>query len=126
MKRTTFLALLATVSGCASNAIVGHGRSQSGRYFHPVGITGHGINLTIGSGSKVPKLSVIGDDCTVTIEDGADVAKIEFWGNGSTVSVPGNLVVYTTQVGNNRIIHRTDEVSTEPAVESEASTEAAP
>jgi hypothetical protein len=97
---------LVIASGCATNASVGHARTVSGQYFDSVGITGHGDTLTIERGSKVPKLSIIGDNSNVTVEDGAHVGRIELWGNGNTISLPGNLVVYVTQVGTNTIIHR--------------------
>ena len=98
--------LLATASGCVTTRLVGHDRASSGRFMRDVGVTGNRTNLTIESGSKVPKLSIIGDDCTVTIEEGADVGRIEFWGNGCTVSLPADMMVYVSQAGANKIVHR--------------------
>jgi len=98
--------LLAVAPGCVTTHIVGHDRTSSGQFMRDVGVTGNRANLTIESGSQVPKLSIIGDDCTVTIEDGADVGRIEFWGNGCTVSLPADMMVYVSQAGANKIIHR--------------------
>lgn len=110
MKRIVLSALttglLVAAGGCASHSIVGHGVTQAGQYFGDVGMVGHGTNLTVQAGSKVTKLSIIGDDCRVTVEEGAWVGWIEFWGNGSTVSIPADMVTRTSEVGANQIIHR--------------------
>jgi hypothetical protein len=103
--------LLLATAGCASNAIVGPGVVRSGLYFGNVGVTSHGSSVTILHGSKVPKLSIIGNNTTVTVEDGVVLHRIEFWGKGNTVSIPDNLIVRTTEVGANQIIRRPRETT---------------
>jgi hypothetical protein len=98
--------ILATLAGCTSNPIVGHGVVQVGRYHGDVGITGNGTTLTIQSGSRVAKLSIVGDGSKVTVEDGADLSRIEFWGNANVVSIPDDLDVSVAAMGNNQVIRR--------------------
>lgn len=107
---TTMLA-----SGCASNAIVGHGAVQSGRYQGEVGISGNGSTVTIEKGSLVSKLSIVGDGCKVTVEDGAEIRKIEFWGNGSTVTIPQDSPAAVAAMGTNQVIRRSSPAGTAPA-----------
>ena len=97
---------LLSVTGCATNSVVGQAGPQVGRYSGDVGVTGYGTNLTIKSGSLVPKLSMIGDSCIVTVEEGASVGRIEFWGNGNEVSVPEDMAVSIAQFGANRVTRR--------------------
>jgi hypothetical protein len=92
--------------GCAPNPMVGHNMVMSQQYFGDVGITGHGNNLTVLPGSRLHKLSLIGDNNTITLQDDVTVWKIEFWGKGNTVSVPEYLSVRTNDVGANQIIRR--------------------
>lgn len=112
MQRIAFIVLttglLVSAQGCTpTTRIIGHDTTTSRRFTNDVGVTGHRTNLTIEAGSQVPKLSIIGNDCTITVQDGADVARIEFWGNGNTVSLPHDLLIYLSQAGANRIVHRT-------------------
>ena len=102
----TALAALASAAGCAANAVVGQASPQRAKYQGDLGIAGHGSDVTLLAGSRVPKLSIVGDNCKVVIEDGATVGRIEFWGNGSTVSVPADLDVTTAIVGTNQIVRR--------------------
>ena len=97
---------LCLLAGCVTNPVVGHGIVQSGRYTGDVGISGNGTELTIRSGSNVPKLSIVGDSCKVTVEDGARVNRIEFWGTASTVTIPDNLDPIVASVGTNRVARR--------------------
>jgi len=97
---------LGLLAGCVTNPIVGHGLVQAGRYKGDVGISGNGTELTIQSGSNVPKLSIVGDACKVTVEDGARVGRIEFWGAASTVTIPDNLDPIVASVGTNRVVRR--------------------
>lgn len=98
--------MLVVSSGCATNSVVGSGLQKAGKYSGNVGVTGHNTHLTIQRGSVVPKLSIIGDKCEVIVEDGAELGRIEFWGNGSSVSVPSDMVVWVSEVGNNSFIRR--------------------
>ncbi len=67
----------------------------------------HNNNFTALDGSKLSRISVIGDGNTITVEDGATLRKIEFWGKNNVVSVPDNLVIRQSNVGNgNQIIPR--------------------
>ena len=100
------LVVLTLTSGCAYNSIAGTGIVRADQYFGNVGVTGGGSNITILTGSKVPKLSVLGSNNTITVEEDVELSRIEFWGKGNTVSIPENLVVRTTEVGNNQIIRR--------------------
>ena len=102
-------------SGCASNAIVGHGTVQSGRYSGEVGISGNGSTVTIEKGSMISKLSIVGDGCKVTVEDRAEVRKIEFWGNGSIVTIPQDSPAAVVAMGTNQVIRRSIASSTAPA-----------
>jgi hypothetical protein len=97
---------LASLAGCATNPVVGHGAVQAGRYTGDVGISGNGTELTIQSGSNVPKLSIVGDSCKVTVEDGARVTRIEFWGAASTVTIPDDIDPIVASVGTNRVVRR--------------------
>lgn len=113
MARVILLSALATglvlaSTGCAPNPLVGNSMVMSQQYFGDVGITGHGNNLTVLPGSRLHKLSLIGDNNTVTLQDDVTVWKIEFWGKGNTVSVPEYLSVRTNDVGANQIIRRPD------------------
>jgi hypothetical protein len=111
MQRTASLVLaiafLVTAPGCVTSRLVGHDQTISRKFTNDVGVTGNRTNLTIEAGSKIPKLSIIGDDCQVAVEDGAHIARIEFWGNGSTVTIPAGLMVYISQAGTNTVVHRT-------------------
>lgn len=94
------------IAGCATNSVVGQAGPQVGRYSGDVGVTGYGTNMTIKSGSQVPKLSLIGDNCTVMVEEGVTLGRIEFWGNGNEVSIPEDMTTSIAQFGTNRIIRR--------------------
>lgn len=98
--------LLLTASGCAYNAIVGTGVARAAQFFGDVGVSGNGNQVTIQTGSKVSKLSVLGNNCTITVEDKVVLYRIEFWGKNNTVSIPESLIVRTTEVGSNQIIRR--------------------
>jgi hypothetical protein len=110
MKRMLICTLVATtlagMVSCSTNPVVGHGAAQVGRYTGDVGITGNGTELTIQSGSNVPKLSIVGDACIVSVEDGAVVRRIEFWGTANTVTIPDNLNPIVASVGVNKVVHR--------------------
>lgn len=109
MRTTMVVAMMAgllLVAGCASTPLVGDGVSRADQFFGDVGITGSGSVVTILRGSKVNKLSIIGNDCSVTVEEGVRLYKIEFWGKNNTVSIPEYLGVRTAQVGTNQIIRR--------------------
>ena len=71
-----------------------------------VRITGNGTELTIQSGSNVPKLSIVGDSCKVTVEDGARIGRIEFWGTGNTGTIPDSLNPIVALVGVKEVLHR--------------------
>ncbi len=101
-----FVITLGAVAGCVTNPIVGHGAVQTGRYTGDVGISGNGTDLTIQAGSRVPKLSIVGDACTVIVEDGAVVRRIEFWGTGNSVTIPQDLDPIVASVGVNQVLHR--------------------
>ena len=113
------IAAVVWLTGCAANPIVGHGVSQVGRYRGDVGITGNGAELTIQSGSEVPKLSIVGDACIVNVEDGAVVRRIEFWGAASTVTIPDNLEPMVASMGTNKVVRRPvgQPPATRPAVD---------
>jgi hypothetical protein len=104
--RMAVIVTLGCLTGCVTNPIVGHGAVQTGRYTGDVGITGNGTELTIQSGSNVPKLSIVGDACVVNVEDGAVVRRIEFWGTANTVTIPENLNPIVASVGVNKVVHR--------------------
>ena len=111
---TLLLGSFACVAGCVTNPIVGHGAAQAGRYTGDVGITGNGAELTIQSGSNVPKLSIVGDACIVNVEDGAVVRRIEFWGTANTVTIPDGDNPIIASVGVNKVLHRSDAQSATP------------
>ena len=106
------MGLLLTVTGCASNPLVGSNGAGSRQYFGDVGVVGHNNVLTVEKGSKVPHLSIQGNGNTVTVEDGAWVDRVEFWGNGNTVSLPNDILVRGTQIGSNTIVRRARAPST--------------
>ncbi len=124
MKRVSITLLLAIVfagpMGCVTNPVVGHGAVQTGRYTGDVGISGNGTELTIQSGSKVPKLSIVGDACVVKVEDGAVVRRIEFWGTANTVTIPADLDPIVASVGVNQVLHR--KIGDSPPAESKPAT----
>lgn len=99
--------LLVSVPGCARGLkIMGHGVSRSTQAFGDVGITGNDCDLTLVRGSRVIKLSVIGDNNNITVEEGAVVNKVEFWGHGNVVSIPEYLRLRSDEMGTNQIIRR--------------------
>ena len=100
------VAIHATLAGCATNPVVGHGTSQTGRYRGDVGITGNGTELTIQAGSNVSKLSIVGDACIVNLEDGGVVRRIEFWGTANTVTIPEKFNPIIASVGVTKVEHR--------------------
>ncbi len=106
LTNVAFGAALLMLVACATNPIVGHGITQTGRYTGNVGVTGNGTVLTIEAGSDVPKLSIVGDACKVTVQDGARVERIEFWGTANRVTIPDNLSPRVSSVGTNTVIHR--------------------
>lgn len=113
MRTTLIIASMAGLlltAGCASTPLVGNGVSRADQFFGDVGITGSGSVVTILRGSRVNKLSILGNDCSVTVEDGVRLYKIEFWGKNNTVSIPEYLIVRTAEVGTNQIIRRPREV----------------
>ncbi len=118
MKQLLFGALLTgcllATTGCAHNSIVASNMTRADRYYGNVGITRHSNNITIVRGSKVPKLSILGNNNTVTVEDGAWLQRIEFWGKGNIVSLPEHLAVRVTEVGDNQIIRRPRELRNIP------------
>jgi hypothetical protein len=115
-------AVLLTVTGCASNAIVGHRLTREGDWYGQLGVTGHYNNITVRDQSRLTRLSLIGDGNTVVLEDKATLAKVEIWGGNNTISVPENLVIREAIMGKgNRIVRRlaswktASEVAPEPA-----------
>ena len=99
------LMVLASVSGCASTALIGDKTTHTGRYHGSVGITGHLNELTIEPGSRLTKLSILGDGNVVHIDPDATLAKIDIFGGNNRIYVPENLIVRFDQVGRgNRII----------------------
>ncbi len=92
--------------GCAHNAMDGNGSVWTGEYFGDVGLRGDNNQMTIRSGSRVWKLSIIGNKSNVMVEDGATVNRVEFIGRGNVVSLPENLIVRVTEIGNNQLIRR--------------------
>lgn len=101
------MGLLAASTGCAPTPRVGNSITANEQVFGDYGITGNGCNFTIVQGSKVTKLSIIGDNNTVNVQDGVTLYRIEFWGKGNTVIVPDTQFIYrVTEVGSNQIIRR--------------------
>ena len=122
MIRTIVLGALATGlvlanAGCAPNATVGHSIVMNQQFFSDAGFVGHGDNITILSGSKINKLSVLGDNNTITVQDNVTVWKIEFWGKGNTISIPEDLYVRANSIGANQIIRRPRAVMPMPRYE---------
>jgi hypothetical protein len=100
-------AVLFTVTGCASNAIVGHRLTRESDWFGQLGVTGHLNKVTIRGVSRLTRLSVIGDANTIVVEDGATLGKIEIWGANNTISLPENLVIREAIMGKtNKLIRR--------------------
>jgi hypothetical protein len=106
MRVVAMAVLLLGVAGCAHNSIVGDGSVRSDMFFGDVGITGDACDITVLDGSRVTKLSLIGNDNEVTVEQGVTLYQIEFWGRNNVVSIPEWLSVRATQVGTNRIVRR--------------------
>lgn len=104
----TLAASVLVPAGCAQRvSISGEGVVQAQLVHGDVGITGEDHELTILSGSEVPKLSIIGDDVEVIVEDGAQVHKIEIVGEDNTVTCPQNASVQFSSIGdNNKIRYR--------------------
>jgi hypothetical protein len=126
MKKALFglvASLWLAAAGCAVNPSVGKGITTAQKYFGDLGVEGHNQNVTILTGSRVTKLSIIGDNNTVTAEDGAAVYRVEFWGNGNTVIVPENLwILRTNNVGTNQVIRRPSGAPPVPPLEPLAET----
>lgn len=107
--RVVSLALVCWLSwsatGCvASNRIVGHRIHQSGTWYGELGITGHLNEITILRGSRLNKLSIIGDGNFVVVEDHVTLGKVEIWGENNTVSIPGELVVRKNIAGSRSVV----------------------
>ncbi len=99
------LLLLFGASGCvASNRIVGHKIQQDGAWYGEFGITGHLNEITVLSGSRLQKLSVIGDGNFVVVQDGVTLGKIEIWGENNFVSVPTDLIVRKNISGSKSLV----------------------
>lgn len=92
---------LVLTSGCAYDSTVGSGGTQAGQFFGDFGRTGYGGNYLIGNGSRLWKISILGDNNIVTIEDGVTLNKIEIWGSNNKFSLPWYLDPRITQVGKN-------------------------
>jgi hypothetical protein len=107
--------LVAAGTGCAANPVVGtRGNVQAQQYFGDVGVTGHNQNVTLLTGSRVRKLSILGDRNTVTVQDEVTIYRVEFWGSGNTISIPEHLSLRVDDIGNNQILRRPREVSMTP------------
>jgi hypothetical protein len=101
------LGLLLMATGCAHVATVGRGAGSVGVYFGDLGITGYDNTVTVQNGSKLTKLSFIGDGNSVIVEDLVTLPYIQFWGSNNTVSVPEWVMMRIVDVGRgNRVIRR--------------------
>jgi hypothetical protein len=98
--------LLLVASGCASAPVQGNGVVMSQQFFGNLGVVGNGSNITVLPGSRLEKISVIGNNCQIFVHDNVTLWKIEFWGNGNAVSLPETLVVRLNNVGKNQVIKR--------------------
>lgn len=99
------LMILATVSGCATTALVGDKMTHTGRYHGSVRITGHLNELNIEAGSTLTKLSILGDGNVVHVDPDSTLAKIDIFGGNNRIYVPENLIVRFDQIGRgNRVI----------------------
>ncbi|MGB0715940.1 MAG: hypothetical protein ACPGXK_08680 [Phycisphaerae bacterium] len=96
-----------TAVGCAkSNPVAGHNLRLNQVYMGNMEISGNGNQIFVKKGSNIPKLSIAGDVNTVTFEDGALVNQIDIWGNSNTVSIPHDVTVTSSIMGQNQIIFR--------------------
>jgi hypothetical protein len=98
--------LLVGTTGCAHNAIVANNALRVGVFYGDVGVKGDGNNVTILRGSRVPKLSILGNRNMVTVEENVTLAHVEFWGLDNTVSIPETLTIRITEMGRGHQIIR--------------------
>ncbi len=112
MKKTTAIGLLAgmlvAASGCATNSLVSSNTVDSGVYYGGShGTMGHSNTRTIEQNSRLDKISIIGDGNTYFVENDVRLRKIEIFGENNTVSIPENLVVQWSTIGEgNQLIRR--------------------
>lgn len=94
------LLTLGLASGCINNnRIVASRVSQANTWYGELGITGHGNDITIQSGSDLTRLSIIGDFNKVRVEPRSTLGKIEIWGKDCKVYVPARMVIRKNVVG---------------------------
>lgn len=113
--RTTLLSgfamsLLMLATGCAETDIRGDQVKRSGDFYESLRFRGNGGQITISAKSRIDKLSIIGNDNTFVVEEGATLGKIEIWGQNNTVSIPDQLMVRESVIGEgSQIIRRSGE-----------------
>lgn len=126
MIKNAFLACAAVTVllsvGCTSTQrIAQSGGNYSDKYFGELGITGHVNTVRVLAGSKLDKLSIIGDGNKVFVEDHVILGKVEIWGGNDEVSIPKSLIIREYIVGHGSAIVRRDPVipplAPQPALE---------
>ena len=95
-------AVVLCCAGCAHNGNHGDGGEVVGEFYFEKGIWGDGHNVLVKRGSKLKKISVIGNHNLVTIEEGVYVAKVEVVGNDNTFYYPHNCEPERSVIGNNK------------------------
>jgi hypothetical protein len=94
-------------AGCARYAIRGKGGVYEQVYEGSLRINGNDNELTLLTGSDVPKLSIFGRDNRVIFNDGATVSKIEIAGADNAVTYPKGLKFKYSEIGkDNKLIER--------------------
>lgn len=98
---------LAFLSGCGMEMrVVAHRTDTNKQWFGDMGITGHQNKVTVAAGSRVEKLSIIGDGNTVFVEDNVTLSKVEVWGERNSISIPERLIIRDSLFGKGNIIER--------------------
>lgn len=102
------VAVLLSVGCTSTQRIAQSNGSYEAKYFGELGVTGHVNTVTIQRGSKLDKLSIIGDGNKIFVDDHVVLAKIEIWGGDNEVSIPRTLIVREYIVGQRSAIVRRD------------------
>jgi hypothetical protein len=104
------MSLLMLATGCAETVIRGDQVKRSGDFYESLRFYTNGGQITISAKSRIDKLSIIGNDNTFVVEEGATLGKIEIWGQNNTVSIPDQLMVRESVIGEgSQIIRRSGE-----------------
>ena len=126
MMKNTFLACITGVFllsvGCTSTQRIAQSNGNvDAKWFGELGITGHINTVRMQPGSKLDKLSIIGDGNKVFVDDHVILAKIEIFGGNNEVSIPRTLIVREYIVGHGSYIVRRDPIipaiQPQPAIE---------